>query len=446
MSLYHKIVVPLAKEMRTNTKYIMNNLIAIKDPQIIQQNKILLGGQGINLRARQLVYIMASLMDKQAPTDFIRVSAKDFLTFINKGSKGKRWSDVYALTNDIFDHLNEHPILIKKPRSKDFKRVNWLSSLGVSGGMVEARFSADIADYFLFKQGLPYTKLLWDLRSYHSNFTVRILDLFQKFHIKESGKEEIHFEYSLEELKFFFGVQDRYARLYDFEKRVLKVTQSELDKNDDAPYWFEYEKVKSGKTVKIIKFVLFVRKEALLRKIPNLRIIKGDTNQPSLFSTNKIELSKSQKELINKLIDLKISETLAIRVISSLTETQSIGYCDLVAYGVNRNLAYAIVKDHCSFGELVGYEHLYIQHSLDLIEKARIKRITDAQNGQSKKRTTPKERRGGLAKKVFEDKQHFASFMEKLSSIRHNNRHTKKGTTNGMKDLGSILNNLKKTI
>ena len=425
----------------------MNPLIQIKDPQIIQHNNILLGGQGISLRARQMVYVFASLIDKKSPTDVIRISAKDFLKFINQGNAKKKWSDIYALTSEIFDHLNDNPILLKKPRSKEFQKVNWLSRLGVVSGMIEVRFSADITDYLLYKKGLLYTKLLWDLRSYKSNFTVRILDLFQKHHIKESGKEEFEFEYDLEPLKFFFGVHERYSRLYDFERRVLKVAEEELSSNDDAPYWFEEpKKIKEGKRVKTIKFKVHVRREILLRKIPNLRILKKNSNQPSLFKGDELELSDNQKTLLERLLELRLTEDFALRIISVLTETQTIGYSSLIEYGVNRDLAFKITQDHCSFGELVGYEHLYIAHTLDLIEKARLKRIAAAQNGDTKKRITPKEMRGGLPKKVFEERQHFSSFMEKLSTIRKSETSKKSNGTEGFQDMGNLLKNLRENI
>lgn len=421
----------------------MSSLTNSTESQIIQQNKILLGGQGINLRARQLIYVLAHLMDRQSPTDVVTVSAKEFLHFINSttsrgGKKKQAWSDIYALTSDIFNHLNDNPILIKKPRGKDFTKINWLSELGVEKGMIRARFSTSIAEYFLYKQGLPYTKLLWDLRSYKSNFTVRILDLFQKYHIKESGKEELEFEYDLEELKFFFGVNDKYPRLYDFEKRVLKVAKEELDENDDAPYWFTYKKIKRGKTVSKIKINLHIRREALLRKAPEIRIIQN--SNPTLFEfQDQKTFNETQKAIVEKLGVLNIKEDFALRVISNLTDTQSTGYLFLVEYGVNRNLAFNIIKDHCSFGELKGYEHLYVKHTLEHIEQARLKRISDVEGGKVKKRTTPKSKRGGLPKKVFEDRQHFPSFMEKLSSIRNRQHEEELKGSSGMTDLTSII-------
>jgi plasmid replication initiation protein len=423
----------------------MNNLTNPKESQIIQQNKILLGGQGINLRARQLIYVLAHLMDKEEPTDMITVSAKDFLNYINAseehtGKKKGKWSDIYALTSEIFNHLNENPILIKKPRGKDYAKINWLSELGVERGMIKARFSTSIAEYFLFKHGLPYTKLLWDLRTYKSNFTVRIIDLFQKYHIKESGTWELAFDYDLEELKFFFGVNEKYPRLYDFEKRVLRVAEQELEENDDAPYWFTYDKIKSGKAVSAIRFNLHVRREALLRKAPDVRIIEN-TN-PTLFEIQEEKnFTPNQKSLVEKLAKLNIKEEFALRVISALTEPQGMAYFYLVDYGVNRNLAFNIVKDHCSFGELIDNEHLYVKHTLDLIEDARLKRIEEVQKGKIKKRTTPKNKRGGLPKKVFEEKLHFPSFMEKLSTVRNSRKSHFENTehANGFKDLANII-------
>ena len=47
-----------------------NLLLALdnRDKQIIQQNKILTGGQTINLRPRQIIYALGAFMDKEDPT------------------------------------------------------------------------------------------------------------------------------------------------------------------------------------------------------------------------------------------------------------------------------------------------------------------------------------------------------------------------------------------
>lgn len=417
------------------------------ESQIIQQNKVLLGGQSINLRARQLVYVMASMLDKDNPTAVISFGAKDFLNFINSPSvpgtkKRKRWSDIYALTHDIFDHLNDNPILLKKPRGKDFTKINWLSSLSVSKGMINARFSPDIAEYFLYKQGLLYTKVLWDLRAYRSNFTARLLDLFQKYHIKESGKSELSFEYDLKELRFFFGIEEKqYPRFFDFEKRVLKVAQDELEKNDQVPYWFDYKKIKKGKAIKSILFEVYIRKAVLLKAIPELRITRSaHKGQASLFDMEgKQQFSQTKTTLLDKLTASGIAEDYALKILSNLSDTQGMGYHWLVDYGVNRNLAFNIIKDHCSFGELAGYEHLYVKHALAHIEEARLKRIQEVQKGSSSKRITPKDKRGALPKENFIKQRYLPSFMERLSDIRREEYESQNDRTQETKGLSDIL-------
>ena len=392
-----------------------------KDAQIIQQNQMLMGGQTINLRARQLVYILASKLDKEDPTGLIRIDAKAFLDFVN-GNSGEKWSDIYRLTNDIFDHLNDNPILLRKPKGKDFTKINWLSRLGVVKGFLEARISPDIADYFLYRQGLPYTKLLWDLRGYKSNFTARILDLFQRHHIKESGQTELTFEYKVEDLKLFFGVHDQYPRFYDFEKRVLKTAAEELSEHETAPYWFEYHKVKRGRSVAAIQFCVYVRPKVLMELIPDLATIRtGPEDQASLFDRNKWELTTEGKRLLAAYRSKGLSEHFALKILAALTDSQGRAYYYLLKYGVNRSLAFKIVTEYCSFGELIGVEDYYVRFALDETEKQRIRRIAEVKSGKSKKRTTPDDKKGGLAKNVFISQLHFSAFMEQLSHIRAKN-------------------------
>jgi len=422
-----------------------------KDPQILQQNKILLGGQTINLRARQLIYVLASVMDKEKPTGEIELSAKDFLTFINENGNEK-WSDIYKLASDIFDHLNENPILIKEPKKKDFIKINWLSSLGIIQGKLKARFSSDIADFLMYKQGLPYTKLLWDLRPYKSNFTARIMDLFQRFHDKNSGENEISFDYDLEELKLFFGVHNKYKRFFDFEKRVLQVTQKELEENDLAPYWFNYEKKKRGRNIKDIVFTVYIRPKVLLEMLPELGMVDDqntNSGQINIFNPEQgTQLSATQRAIFPKLLKAGLKKSFVAKILYNLSDTQSVGYLYLIEYGVNRTLAFTIIKEHCSFGELIGYEEHYIKHTLKRIENARLKRIEENNSGKSQKRITPKEMRGGLAKKVFVERQYFSEFMERLSAVRKNeegrggaNRKTKKTE---IKSISDVLKNIKK--
>jgi plasmid replication initiation protein len=416
-----------------------------KKSQILQQNRILLGGQSINLRARQMVYVLARFIDKKSPYDIIRLDINEFLDFVNSNSKEK-WTDIYNLTNDIFTHLNDNPILLKEDNKRDYIKINWLSRLGVRKGCVEARFSTDIIEFFLFQENQPYTNLLWDLRPYKSGHTARIIELFQKYHRKSSNDVSITFEYDLEELKFFFGVHDKYARFYDFDNRVLQATKKELAKNELIPYWFDYDKIKQGRAVTAISFTVYIRSKVLLETIPELNIAPAINSNP-IVAKEENKHTPSQEKILKRLQRLNIPLNQAKAIVDNLTESQAIGCSFLIEYGVNKNLALNIITDYCSFGEILGYEHLYVQHSLELIEEARLKRIkVQHQKNTKNKRITPDDKKGGLPKIVFEQKQHFSSFMEKLSAIRQERNQTESkstGSQNTIHSMGEILNTLK---
>lgn len=389
-----------------------------RDKQIIQQNKILTGGQTINLRPRQIIYALGAFMDKENPTAEIRIPGKAFLDFVNN-TPGEKWSDIYELVSYAFDHLNDNPILLKEKKKKDFVKVNWLSRLGVKDGYIIGRFSADFADYIQYKQGLPYTKLLWDLRAYRSKFSARIVELFQMQHDKTSRVAEINFTYPVDDLRLFFGVHDAYPRFYDFEKRVLKVAEKELEQNDTVPYWFSYEKVKAGKVIEGVHFTVYVRSKILLAMIPELTRIGKNKNQLTIFDdANRTPLSETRKAVLKKLSEHGIKENFSMRVLPHLKDSQAIALWYLIEYGVNRSLALTLVLDHCSFGEIEGFEDKYIQFVLQKIEKERLKRIRDFEKGKTKKRITPNDKRGGLPKRVLEERQHFSAFMEHLSAFR----------------------------
>jgi len=165
---------------------------------------------------------------------------------------------------------------------------------------------------------------------------------------------------------------------------------------------------------------VYVRPKVLLAMVPELKLIgRSADGQMSIFSGgSEGKLSETARTIAGKLIAANIAEEFALKVVSALTETQATAYLYLVEYGVNRNLAFNLVSEYCSFGELEGFEDVYVRYALDLTETARIRRIMDVKAGKSKKRTTPDHLRGALAKKVFVDRQHFSAFMEKLPGFR----------------------------
>jgi len=224
-----------------------------------------------------------------------------------------------------------------------------------------------------------------------------------------------------------------------------------LEENDLAPYWFNYAKKKRGRSIKDIVFTVYVRPKVLLEILPELGMVderNPNSGQINIFNPEQSnQLSEAQRAIFPKLLRAGLKKSFAAKILYNLSDTQSIGYLSLIEYGVNRTLAFTIIKEHCSFGELVGYEEHYIKHALKRIENARLKRIEENNSGKSKKRITPKEMRGGLAKKVFVERQYFPEFMERLSAGRKNKNDRVGGIKRRIvdtKSISEVLKNIKK--
>ena len=155
----------------------------------------------------------------------------------------------------------------------------------------------------------------------------------------------------------------------------------------------------------------------MLELIPNLK--KFSNSQLSFFEDGNIELSTTGKIILHDLREVKIKEEKALRIMYNLTYTQAKGYCRLVEYGVNRDLAFTMVKDHCSFSQFVNYEDRYIDFVLKKIETARIQRIIESRKTGTKKKITPDDKKGGLVKKQLQEQRYLPEFMDIFSSIRN---------------------------
>nr|WP_256534369.1 replication initiation protein [Lewinella sp. JB7] len=423
---------------------------------ILQQDRFLLGMQTISLRARQLVYVLAMCLDKDDPTGIITIDSKEFQNWINTNGK-RKWSNIHGLVASVFDELNKNPVYLRRKPSasktynkKDFIKVNWVQKCGVVGGKIIAQFTEDAAQYFMYKQGLPYTRTLWDLRGYKSQYASRTVDLFQREHRNSGGENEFKFNFPLLDLKIFYGVPDRYPRVTDFCTRVLKQAQTELEEDITAPYYFTYNVDKRGRRVVGIDFDVTVRPDELIRLAPEIEFLTAGSNefQRSLFD-GTLELSEEKQRLIGAVAKVgKVAEKHAVNMVYNLSESQGRALVIMMKYGVNHSLAYKLVKNECSFGELEGYEDYYVKHSLQLLEEARLKRIEEAKTAAVKKKTTPKDKRGGLAKGVFVKRLHFASFMESLSAVRKKEFEDsyvgrKEKLDGGFKDVGEVLRQAK---
>lgn len=110
------------------------------------------------------------------------------------------------------------------------------------------------------------------------------------------------FEYSIEELKKLFGVEnDYYERFYDFEKNIIKPIINDINKSSNLEIYYEKIKSGSGKTNKIksLNFSFVDTKKAKISNDTNLLIHSIKNNIEDIPGVTKI-IENSFLRLENK--------------------------------------------------------------------------------------------------------------------------------------------------
>ena len=318
----------------------------------------LLNGLSVNLRAGQAVYALAALIDKSHPQAEITVNADDLLNFVD-GTLGEEREDSARSIEQLFTHLNQHPIVLPGTDGSGFVRVNWLSHLELRAGKIHAQFTPKVTEYLLQNHGTARSRLLEDLRLYKSKFTARILRLFQQKNDTASGEREFVFSEDINELKRFFQVEEKYRRFFDFERFVLLVTRKELAENDILPFWFSFEKIKEGRSIKQIRFTVYVRPKVLSDVRPQLRSdLFGEGAQRDIFDEQRAGIfDAEQKKIFAELTRVYgIGKAFAQNTLTEFTNEQAQAYLHLIKFGLNKTTAFSLLKKFCQRSESGGEE------------------------------------------------------------------------------------------
>jgi len=316
------------------------------------------------------VYALAALIDKENPNAEIVVNADDLLRFINS-TPGEKWSNVHEPINQIFTHLNQHPLMLQNSENQDYLRVNWLGHLEVKEGYIYTRFTPRVIEYFMQNQGLPHARLLEDLRPYKSKFTASIISLFADRREGKTSDIEFTFEHDLLELKQYFQVEQKYLRFFDFERFVLLIAQKELEENDILPFWFSFEKIKQGRNIKDIRFTVYVRPKVLLDLRPQLRATQiGENAQRDIFDEQRAGIFDAEQQGIFASLtkEYGIGKAFAQKVLSNFTNEQAKAYLMLIEFDLSKTTAFSLIKKYGNNQKTRGEESDYFKKIIEEVK------------------------------------------------------------------------------
>ncbi len=230
--------------------------------------------------------------------------------------------------DDGTTELSNIPVLIKVTRNDDKKSY------------IRVSFHPDMLPYLM---NLKNRFLIYEMKnilSLPSPYSVRIYELAKQY---EKLKSRV---ISIEELKSFLGIEDKYPKYSHFKSRIIEKSVEDINKHTDIN--LEYEELKEGRRVTRIRFLIKKKEE-------------GNNVIPPVIET--------QDEL-NKLLK---SYKVAAPIIKKWREQYEDAYIlERITYMQSHDKKDMPIQNHAAYLHSIIDKELSSSKKMDMTEKLRI--------------------------------------------------------------------------
>lgn len=325
-------------------------------------------------REEKLILFLIANMDPQSQKHFHEqiVPVRELERLLKPGDK--KWGGLYQELKDLTKRIRNKGIEFDTDIAVDGHQfpgyINWFQSV------VPMKNEQDeVCISFLFSEALkPY---LIDLNQYvkiklleivplRSSFAIRMFQIFKAHRGKMGAYEKVsELDYELMELKKLLGIPDKYNDFRNFNRRVLKIIEREINEHT---------------SIEVLK-PEFTRNSQ--RQITHIKFIFKD----------------KQEKSVDKSISFSPEET----HLEKLSRSKLRGYQLLIDFGVAPGIAFKQLLPKAKGGEFNGFEDWYFEAALNIFKE---------------------KGRGGvgafvnwfLTKRIFEQGDNFAKIMEQIQA------------------------------
>ena len=218
-----------------------------KDYLVTKSNFFIMNSSyDLSLEEQKLILTLASMVQ---PTDeefkSYKFKIKDFMKLLGVEDKSK-----YTKTPKITKELMKKVFEIEE--GDTIIQTAWLCSATYKKGtgMVELEFSPKLKPYMLKLNNMFTQYKLVNILTMKSKYSPRIYEILKCNEFKKQQCIEI----DIEELRKLLKCDVIYPLYADFKRRVIEQAQKELKKLADIS--FEFEEIKTGRTVTSLKFYI----------------------------------------------------------------------------------------------------------------------------------------------------------------------------------------------
>lgn len=303
---------------------------------IVKANRLIETSYKLGSREQFFVlYLIAQISQEDADFSKYQMHYSDVSKILNFDGRRRiaNKSDVFKLMNN----LNNNPIRFTDG-DEDVQSV-WITELRSNRktGVLTFTFPNSLKDYLL-QLRQHFTQYNIHNIVYLNGHSTRIYEILKRYEFK---KEVV---LTIEKLKFFLGIANKYPEFYEFKRRVLKPAQEELLKYTDLSFTYKPVK-KDGK--KVISLLFVINKNVpeeqpeALKLLDEVNFVKGqgvanEKIKPTQRPNKYIHLTFAQQKAFHFLEEKSINKTF---IVTKILE--------------HPKLKYEVVK---------GYEDIYIKY------------------------------------------------------------------------------------
>ncbi len=303
---------------------------------IIKHNKLIETSYKLNSREQFfVVYLISQISQHDTEFKEYRMHYSEIESIINFDGKRRlaNKSEVFAL----MDKLNSVPIIYEKG-SIVGKRV-WLQHMEHDTETDEFTFSiSEKLREYLMQLKEHFTRYSLSNIIYLNGNAIRLYEVLKRHQYK--GECEI----TIEKLKFYLGIENRYPKFYEFKRWVLLPSQKEIEQYTDIRFEFRPCK-KDKKKILSLKFYIFENEPQYTPEM--LRLLSG------------LEDGKIGEELPTE----SITGDPLLFLPKQLSPSQQQAYRFLFEKGVNKRFITDQILSHpkVNYAPLRGYEDIYVR-------------------------------------------------------------------------------------
>jgi len=303
---------------------------------IIKHNKLIETSYKLNSREQFFVlYLISQISQNHSEFREYRMHYSEIERIINFDGKRRlaNKSEVFAL----MDKLNSVPIIYEK--GSIVGKSVWLQHVEHDTDTDEFTFSiSNKLQEYLIQLKEHFTRYSLSNIVYLNGNAIRLYEVLKRYQYK--GECEI----TVEKLKFYLGIENKYTKFYEFKRWVLVPSQKEIEKYTDIRFEFRPCK-KEKKRILSLKFYIF-------------------ENEPEYTPEMIRLLSGLEEGRVGEDFRLAPSEApISIPLPNQLSPYQQQAYRFLLEKGVNKRFITDKILSHpkVNYAPLRGYEDLYIR-------------------------------------------------------------------------------------